>query len=128
LDLEPHLTREERVLFPLVRRLAGGAAGPSANQGPGGALPCGGTVRNPIAVMLADHDQAGALLARLRTLTDDYAPPPDACASYRAYYRALAELDADTHLHVHKENNLLFPAVLALEAHPTRPPVSPTDG
>lgn len=111
-DLEPHLTREERVLFPLIRRLAGGEGGPHGEM----PLPCGGSLRNPISVMLADHDRAGELLDRLRTLTDGYAPPADGCASYRAYYQALAELEADTHLHVHKENNLLFPAVVALES------------
>ena len=42
-------------------------------------------------------------------------PPADACPSYVAYYRALADLELDTHLHVHKENNLLFPAVVTLE-------------
>jgi regulator of cell morphogenesis and NO signaling len=65
--------------------------------------------------MLAEHDRAGALLARLRDLTEGYAPPVDACASYEACYRGLAELEADTHLHIHKENNLLFPMVVKLE-------------
>jgi regulator of cell morphogenesis and NO signaling len=65
--------------------------------------------------MLLEHDRAGELLDGLHTLTGSYTCPPDACASYRAYYAALAELAADTHLHVHKENNLLFPAVVAVE-------------
>ena len=65
--------------------------------------------------MLADHDTAGDLLARLRSTTGDYAVPDDGCASYQALYAGLAELEADTHLHVHKENNLLFPAVLDAE-------------
>jgi len=30
-------------------------------------------------------------------------------------YRGLAELEADTHLHVHKENNVLFPLVEQIE-------------
>ena len=41
--------------------------------------------------------------------------PDDGCASYQALYTGLAELEADTHLHVHKENNVLFPAVLETE-------------
>lgn len=105
-DLEPHLTKEERVLFPLVRRMA---TDPAAGQ-----AHCG-SIRNPVSVMLVEHDRAGELLDRLHTLTGGYAPPPDGCASYRAYYGALAELAADTHLHVHKENNVLFPMVLAME-------------
>jgi regulator of cell morphogenesis and NO signaling len=93
------------VLFPLVRRMA---------TDPGGAAHCG-SIRNPVSVMLVEHDLAGELLDRLHTLTGAYTPPPDGCASYRSYYAALAELAADTHLHVHKENNVLFPAVVALE-------------
>lgn len=105
-DLEPHMLKEERVLFPMIRELSVATAPP--------AFHCG-TVRNPISVMLAEHDRAGELLARLRELTQGYAPPVDACASYEACYRGLAELEADTHLHIHKENNLLFPMVVELE-------------
>ena len=105
-DLEPHLVREERVLFPMVRELVAATTAPSFH--------CG-SLANPIRVMLADHDTAGDLLARLRSTTGDYAVPDDGCASYQALYAGLAELEADTHLHVHKENNLLFPAVLDAE-------------
>ena len=105
-DLEPHLLKEERVLFPMIRELTTAKAPPS--------FPCG-TLANPISVMLAEHDRAGELLATLRRLTDGYQPPADGCASYRALYTGLAELEADIHLHVHKENNLLFPAVVILE-------------
>lgn len=104
-DLEPHLRKEELVLFPMIRDLA---AGRPPTVGPP-------TVRAPISVMLAEHDRAGELLGRLRSLTSGYRPPSDGCASYRALYEALAELEHDTHLHVHKENNVLFPAVVAME-------------
>ena len=90
----------------MIRELATATAPP--------AFHCG-TLRNPISVMLREHDRAGELLATLRRLTDGYQPPADGCASYHALYAGLAELEADTHLHVHKENNLLFPAVVALE-------------
>ncbi|HMK12597.1 MAG TPA: iron-sulfur cluster repair di-iron protein [Acidimicrobiales bacterium] len=106
-ELEPHMLKEERVLFPMVKQLATASTPP--------AFHCG-SVRNPISVMLREHDQAGALLARLRIETQEYAPPEDSCASYEACYRALAELEADTHLHIHKENNLLFPMVVRMEA------------
>lgn len=105
-DLEPHMNKEERVLFPMVRELAAADSAPS--------FQCGSLV-NPISVMLAEHDTVGELLVQLRGLTNDYLPPADGCASYAALFSGLAELEADTHLHVHKENNLLFPAVVALE-------------
>jgi regulator of cell morphogenesis and NO signaling len=106
-DLDPHLMKEEQVLFPMIRELAASATAPQFH--------CG-SLANPISVMLTEHDRAGELLARMRDLTDGYQTPPDGCASYRALYDGLAELEADTHLHVHKENNVLFPAVVDLEA------------
>jgi regulator of cell morphogenesis and NO signaling len=105
-DLEPHLMKEERVLFPMIRELAASDTAPSFH--------CG-TLRNPIGVMAIEHDRAGELLTRLRDLTGGYQVPDDGCASYRMLYVGLEELEADTHLHIHKENNLLFPAVMKLE-------------
>ena len=106
-DLGPHMMKEERVLFPMIRELATATTAPRFH--------CG-TLANPIRVMLTEHDTAGDLLARLRAATGNYSVPADGCASYHALYAALAEIEADTHLHVHKENNVLFPAVLATEA------------
>lgn len=105
-DLEPHLLKEEQVLFPMIRELATGTSAPTFH--------CG-TLENPIRVMATEHDAAGELLAQLRPVTGDYNVPDDGCTSYQAFYRGLAELEADTHLHVHKENNVLFPAVLEAE-------------
>jgi regulator of cell morphogenesis and NO signaling len=71
-------------------------------------------VDGPIRVMLQEHDQAGDLLAALRTATADFAVPADGCASYHSLYERLEALELDTHLHVLKENHTLFPAALAL--------------
>jgi regulator of cell morphogenesis and NO signaling len=106
-ELESHLLKEERVLFPLVKQLeAARAAFP---------IHCG-TVANPIRVMRHEHDGAGAALGRLRALTGGYRAPGDACPSFRALYDGLAALEADLHRHIHKENNILFPKAAALEA------------
>jgi regulator of cell morphogenesis and NO signaling len=104
-ELEPHLLKEERVLFPAIRALVDGAR----------EFPFG-TVRNPIAAMATEHDRAGELLAALRSATRGYAVPDDGCASYRALYERLAVAEADTHRHIHLENNVLFPAAIAVEA------------
>jgi len=109
-DLEPHLLKEERVLFPMIRELVASSADPSFH--------CG-SLRNPISVMLSEHDAVGAVLAELRRLTDSYTAPDDGCATYAACFAAMAEVEADTHLHIHKENNVLFPLVVRLEAELT---------
>jgi regulator of cell morphogenesis and NO signaling len=105
-DLSPHLFKEERVLFPAVHELEHAATMPW--------FPFG-TTAGPISMMLMEHDRAGELLERLRELTGGYEAPADGCASYHALYAGLAEIEADTHLHVHKENNVLFPMVRRME-------------
>ena len=105
-DLLPHLAKEEHVLFPLAIQLLGAVERPSFH--------CG-SVLGPLRVMDVEHDRVGGLLASLRERTDGYAPPADACPTWHALYAGLAELEADTHRHVHLENNVLFPAIAGLE-------------
>jgi regulator of cell morphogenesis and NO signaling len=111
-DLEPHMLKEERMLFPMIRELAISTVVPSFH--------CG-SLRNPISVMLSEHDAVGDLLAKLRRLTEGYTTPADGCATYAACFAAMAEIEADTHLHIHKENNVLFPLVMRLEAERAAP-------
>jgi regulator of cell morphogenesis and NO signaling len=94
-ELEQHMLKEERILFPMI--LAGHGAG------------AGG----PISVMEREHDQAAAALRRLRALTDGHIPPPDACTTWRALLAALADFEREMHEHVHLENQMLFPRALA---------------
>lgn len=101
-DLEPHLTKEEHELFPRIRQLAAARDKSSVATR---------DLAAQIDALAGEHETVGALLDNLHRVTSGYAVPGDACASYAACYRALADLEADTHLHVHKENNLLFPAV-----------------
>ncbi len=105
-DLEPHLAREEQILFPLIREID---AALRSERTVNGAL------ENPITVLRDDHEQVGTLMAQLSRLTDTFTTPTDGCASYRALYDGLADLVADTHVHVHKENNILFPAAIEHE-------------
>jgi regulator of cell morphogenesis and NO signaling len=106
-ELESHMMKEEQVLFPLIREMES-AQTLAASRG--------GSVRNPISVMEHEHESAGAALARLRELTNDYTPPEDGCTTYQAMLHSLAELEADLHRHIHKENNILFPRATELEA------------
>lgn len=96
------MEKEERILFPAIRALQHGTPALGISE--------------PIRVMLAEHDDAGEALAKMRLLTDDFEPTPTACNTHRAMLHALGELEADMHQHVHKENNILFPRAIALES------------
>jgi len=109
-DLLPHMLKEEQVLFPYVTQLDD-----AATHGQPAPTPFFGTVKNPVRMMMLEHDRVGELLASLRGVTSGYTPPDDACFSYRELYRRLAEFEARTHEHVHIENNLYFPRAIALE-------------
>jgi regulator of cell morphogenesis and NO signaling len=56
-----------------------------------------------------EHDHAGAILKELRDVTGDFEPPIDACGTYRLVYKRLELLEEHTFMHVHLENNILFP-------------------
>ena len=101
-DLEPHMMKEENILFPRISNLH--------EQNKSGGIPSS-SVENPIQVMMKDHDHAGELLLTIRNLTNDFCPPLDACQTFQYLYKKLNELEDDTHLHIHKENNLLFAKV-----------------
>ena len=109
-DLCPHMMKEEHILFPYIKRLESAALG----SGPAPLAPFG-TVRNPIAVMMREHDAAGDILKSIRALSRDFVVPEGACFSYRTLYGALAELEADLHQHIHLENNILFPRAAEIE-------------
>ena len=94
-ELDDHLAKEERVLFPAIR---------SGHVGPG--------LTAPVQVMRVEHDEHGANLRRLRELAHDFDPPAEACRTWRALYEGLAHLEAELMEHVHLENNVLFPRVL----------------
>jgi regulator of cell morphogenesis and NO signaling len=115
LDLVPHMIKEEQILFPFIAQLEVRIS--EAREIP---LPAFGTVQNPVRMMMAEHDTAGALLRELRRVSNQYTPPPDACPSYESLYRSLEALEADLHQHIHLENNLLFPRAVEMEQQHTR--------
>ena len=109
-ELFQHMLKEERVLFPFLDQMevAAHTGGPS----PVGCFP---SVEFPISRMLAEHDDAGALISKIGELSSDYQPPDGACPTYHGLYHALAEFERDLHHHVHLENNILFPRAVEME-------------
>jgi regulator of cell morphogenesis and NO signaling len=111
-ELELHLHKEEAILFPFLEQY-----GDAEVQGrPMPPVPFG-TIGAPIAMMEREHESAGGALVEIRALTNDYRLPPYACDTVRALYAGLQALEADLHVHIHLENNILFPRAIALEKH-----------
>ena len=104
-DLLPHMMKEEQVLFPYAMQLDRGET----------AYGCFGTARNPVRMMMLEHEAVGEKLDQMRGITSDYALPDDACTTYTAYFNLLQELERDLHNHIHLENNILFPRIIELE-------------
>ena len=109
-ELSAHMIKEERILFPYIKRLVA----VKKNEEPNLDNPFG-SVQNPINMMEMEHELVGKNLDEIRQLSHNYLLPEDACASYSLLYRMLDEFEEDLHLHIHLENNILFPKALAIE-------------
>jgi len=115
-ELIQHLAKEEAILFPFIVKLERASTGAAAQP-----AACFGTVANPIAMMTQEHEAAGALLATMRTLSQNFVPPVGACPTFHAFYNGLQEFEQDLHQHIHLENNILLPRAIALEAESRQP-------
>src|SRR4030095_8480994 len=109
-ELEPHMMKEECMLFPFIMRMEA-----AVSSGRPVEIPPFRTVGNPVRMMMMEHEAAGILLKELRALTADYVTPADACISYQTLYQALDALEQDLHQHIHLENNILFPRAMEME-------------
>jgi len=109
-EMYSHMQKEEQILFPYIEALERAARKEGALE-----PPFFQTVRNPVHMMMKEHDSAGEALRAMRSLSGGYQAPAEACESYRELYRSLEEFELDMHTHVHLENNILFPRAVALE-------------
>ena len=66
-------------------------------------------------MLAAEHEDAGRGLAAIRAACGGaYAAPAGSCPTTIGLYYGLGELEALMTLHVHLENNVLFPRAAAL--------------
>lgn len=108
--LDPHMTTEERIVFPAIRRLEKGEATVTVDLAGSET-----SLESSIQDLRDEHAEVGDLLQRIREITDDFSVPADACTTYTLMLGGLEKMDLDLREHIHKENNILFPQVLALE-------------
>jgi regulator of cell morphogenesis and NO signaling len=110
-ELSQHMKKEELMLFPFIKRMV-------KTKESDGLLsqPSFGTVSNPIAMMMQEHDNEGERFREIATLTNNYTAPSDGCTTYKVTFAMLKEFEQDLHKHIHLENNILFPKAVVLEA------------
>lgn len=109
-ELTVHMKKEELMLFPFIRKMV-----PAKQSGNKNISMPYGTVKNPIRMMMHEHDGEGERFRRIKELSNHYTAPADGCNTYRAAFATLKEFEDDLHLHIHLENNILFPGSIALE-------------
>ncbi len=108
-EMSLHMEKEESILFPRIRETENLIkAGRSSEIQHG-------HIKFPIAAMEADHEEAGDILYQIRTLTNNYTPPQDACTTFKVTLAELKEFEKDLHEHVHLENNILFPRAIQFD-------------
>jgi regulator of cell morphogenesis and NO signaling len=109
-ELIAHMEKEEKVLFPYIKQLV--QAKNNHQPNPQSSF---GSIENPIKNMENEHEAVGNFVEEIRKFTKNFTLPEDACASYTLWYKMLEEFEEDLHLHIHLENNILFPKAIELE-------------
>jgi len=101
------MDKEEFVLFPRIVELEESMDeyGKNINMS---------YIQGPVNIMEHEHEHAGRLLEEIKKFSANYAPPDDACTTYRLSFAALRAFELDLHQHIHLENNILFPKAIEL--------------
>lgn len=109
-QLAMHMKKEELVLFPFIRKIA-----KAKREGSKLKAPHFGTIKNPIQKMNEEHDFEGEAFRKITALSNNYTVPQDGCNTYKVVFGMLQEFEDNLHLHIHKENNILFQKAIKLE-------------
>ncbi len=109
-ELAQHMKKEELILFPFIKKVVRASISNELME-----QPHFGTIENPIAMMMEEHDTKGERFRKIAKLSTNYTPPVDACNTYKVTFAMLKEFEEDLHKHIHLENNILFPKATQLE-------------
>ena len=109
-ELAAHMKKEELILFPFIRKMTKAKLENTKVD-----AAHFGTVKNPIQMMMNEHTVEGNRFRKIEELSNNYTPPLDACNTYRVSFALLKEFEQDLHLHIHLENNILFPRAIEIE-------------
>jgi regulator of cell morphogenesis and NO signaling len=110
-DLLNHMKKEEEILFPNIKQLV-------KNKRHSGKLSYTtfGLIKEWVTLMQEEHQSTAKSLKLFNELTNYYQLPEDACSSYTSLFEKLKAFEDDLLLHIHLENNILFPKALIEDA------------
>ena len=109
-ELAMHMKKEELMVFPFIKKMV-----KAKEEGTKVAAPNFESIQFPIQAMMDEHTNEGDRFRLIEALSDNYTPPADGCNTYRVTFALLKEFEQDLHLHIHLENNILFPKAIELE-------------
>ena len=109
-ELAMHMKKEELIVFPFIKKMV-----KAKEEGTKVAAPNFESIQFPIQAMMDEHTNEGDRFRLIEALSDNYTPPADGCNTYRVTFALLKEFEQDLHLHIHLENNILFPKAIELE-------------
>jgi regulator of cell morphogenesis and NO signaling len=102
-ELLQHLKNEEEVLFPAIKTAEISATHQVKS-----------IIISEVTRMQGEHEYAGGAMDKINVLTKNYLIPADACNTYRVSLKLLEQFEDDLHIHVHLENNILYPKALKI--------------
>lgn len=110
IDFETHMQKEERLLFPYIKKM-----NTIFNEKSEYEIPPFGSVANPVKVLEKEHSLANSALNKIKKLCGGYKTVPNDDINMNKFYEYMKEFETDFHLHIHFENNVLFPKAVAME-------------
>jgi regulator of cell morphogenesis and NO signaling len=106
--ISPHMSREERVLFPIIEHLDA-----SWSRGEHATLNLSSGLGPAVNALMLDHSSMVSTLNAMRAITRQLTAREERCEELLT---ALGSLDRELREHVHLDNNILYPRAVALEA------------
>ncbi|PWK80140.1 regulator of cell morphogenesis and NO signaling [Mucilaginibacter oryzae] len=105
--LTADMEQEEEVLFPYFTDVAY-----ALKSGKPLTAPERGPLKQLVYAMDAAHERMFDAFSQIRQLTRGYQPPDYVTHGFRILYKILQEFEDDLQMHLHLENNILFPAAI----------------
>jgi len=105
-----HISHEEEIIFPYMKQIDNAY---KRKESYGNLLVR--TLRKPLINHEDEHLKIDEFFLKLRSLTNNYNFPADACTNHQVIYHKLQEFDDDMTQHKYLEDNILFPKAMNME-------------